>query len=266
MMKSLGRLFGIFAIVISGSAAAQTAAELRGGWVADIDGTRHIYIVKIEEDRITGGLYCHDCLDFDNVAFIREGTMSNGVLDFTVLHDRGLNAPYVRKVHAELVNGKLMLSSEGGPTANASVVAYERQPRVGLRPRLNLPEFNPSGPGENLSVDKVSGRWVAYSGLGDRKQYMMLRSVDGEIKGLVCGPCLNVHQMGPIEHGTINGDDLYIEIMHEDTGTPEGLNNAPNYNMVHITIVDNEMHMTSTTNTNPPDTPVFKMMFVGPLK
>ena len=37
MMKSLGRLFGIFAIVISGSAAAQTAAELRGGWVADIE-------------------------------------------------------------------------------------------------------------------------------------------------------------------------------------------------------------------------------------
>jgi len=265
-MKTLGKLFAILAGFYVGAVSAQSDAILRGGWTADIDGTTHVYIIKIEDGAITGGIYCHDCLDFDNVAFIRTGTINGGVMDFDVLHDRGLNAPYVRKVHAEFDGESLLISSEGGPEANANVIAYGRQPRITFGPSLGFPPFTPKGPGEQLSIDKVTGTWVAYSGMLDRKQYMMLREVDGEIKGLVCGPCVDPHRMGPIEHGTINGNDMYLEIVHQDVGTPEGLNDAPNYNMVHMSINDNEMHMESKTNTNPPETPIFKMMFVGPFK
>lgn len=266
MTKYVGKFLTGIALIIAGNTYAQTAAEMRGGWVTEIDGVRHIYIVKIEDDKITGGMYCHDCLDQDNIAFIREGTINNGVLDFRVLHDRGLNAPYLRTVHGELVDGKLMLTSQGGVASNESVIAYERQPRLPPRPTLTVPEVEPSGAGDQLSVDSITGRWDSRSGMADRKQYMLLRAVDGEIKGLVCGPCNNVNYMAPIEKGSINGDNLYIEIIHEDVGTPDGLNNAPNYNMVNIMVVDNEMHMTSTTNTNPPETPLFRMMFVGPVR
>jgi hypothetical protein len=263
--KTLTLITGLLFFGLSSLTNAQSDAELRGGWTADIDGITHVYIIKIEDGKVTGGIYCFDCLNFDNVAFIRQGTIDEGMIDFEVLHDRGMNAPYVRKVHAEYSNGKMLISSNGGPTANPSAIEYGRQPRITFGPRLNFPPFNPKGPAELLSLDKITGRWVAYSGMLDRKQYMMLREVDGEIKGLVCGPCVDPHRMGPIENGRIDGDDLYLEIIHEDVGTPEGLNNAPNYNMVHMKIVDNEMHMESRTNTDPDNT-LFTMMFVGPFK
>lgn len=265
MLNYRPALFFIIAFMFTGAATAETADEIRGGWVADIDGTRHIYIVQIIGSDVTG-TYCWDCSNPDNLAFIREGTFKDGKLDFTVFHDQGESTPYLRSVHAELANGKLVETSQRQAADKVSEIVFERQGRVAPRAALDLPDVAPSGPGEQLSNDSITGLWFSRAGMGARKQYLMFREVEGEILGLVCGPCDNVHNMAPIYNVSFTGSKLYIEIAHEDVGTEDGLNNAPFYNTVDVIIVDNEFYLESLTNNDPPGTAPFKMMFTGPVK
>src|SRR5215475_8871994 len=56
----------VVGLAVTGPAAAgqaATADAIRGGWVADVDGTRHIFILKVQDATVTG-IYCAvDCGD-----------------------------------------------------------------------------------------------------------------------------------------------------------------------------------------------------------
>jgi hypothetical protein len=263
------KLIAALAVTVAGPVGAQTADEARGGWVADLDGTRHIYMLKIDDNNDVSGLYCHDCAHGDNIAFVTEGRFEDGEFDFTVLHDRGAGAPYRRTVHAALVDDKLMVTSRRADTGESSSNEFHRQSRLpppdpDAPPAPPRPEYVMPGPAEPITTDSLTGLWLANA--GTRTQYLNLRLVGDEILGLVCGPCDNVNNMGPIENVSFDGTDLYFEVVHEDAGTDDGLNNAPFYNTVDGKISRHELHIGALRNIDPPGTDPFTMVFVGPFE
>ncbi len=263
------KLIAALALALAGTAAAQTADEVRGGWVAELDGTRHIYILKIDANNDITGVYCQNCEIGENIAFIREGRFDDGALEFSVLHDRGEGAPYRRSVTGEIADGSLVLTSRREDTGETMSNDFHRQPRLppppaDAPPPPPRPDYVMPGPAETLSAEAIAGLWLANAGI--RTQYLNLRLVGGEVLGLVCGPCDNVNNMGPIDNVRIDGTELYFEVVHEDAGTDDGLNNAPFYNTVDARISNHELHLGALRNLDPPGTEPFRMVFVGPFQ
>jgi hypothetical protein len=73
-------------------AATLTDNDVRGGWIADVGGQRVIYVLKVRDDRISG-IYCSDCTNPDQVAFLQDGKAEAGGIAFRVLHVAGSGAP-----------------------------------------------------------------------------------------------------------------------------------------------------------------------------
>ena len=111
-------------------AATLTDNDVRGGWIADVAGQRVIYVLKVRDGRISG-IYCSDCANPDEVAFLQDGKVDAGGIAFRVLHVAGPGAPYAEMVRGQLENGRLVLTStrEGAPRARATVTSLTREPR-----------------------------------------------------------------------------------------------------------------------------------------
>jgi hypothetical protein len=75
--------------------------DVRGGWIADVGGRRVIYVLKVRDGRISG-IYCSDCTNPDEVAFLQDGKVDAGGIVFRVLRVAGPGAPY-----SEMVRGQL---------------------------------------------------------------------------------------------------------------------------------------------------------------
>src|SRR5262249_10273117 len=124
MITRVTLLFGIIAALVGVARPAQaiTADEVRGGWIADINGQRHIYILNVRGTDIKG-IYCWDCSNPDNLAFVQNGKLESDGISFVVLHDVGPGAPYRDNVRGKLVNGQLVLTltrqASGGTRAPA---------------------------------------------------------------------------------------------------------------------------------------------------
>jgi hypothetical protein len=118
-------------------AATLTDNDVRGGWIADVGGQRVIYVLKVRDGRISG-IYCSDCTNPDEVAFLQDGKVEAGGIAFRVLHVAGPGAPYSEMVRGRLENGRLVLTStrERAPRASATVTSLTREPR---RTRNGLP-------------------------------------------------------------------------------------------------------------------------------
>jgi hypothetical protein len=123
-------LIAITILALGHQARAATDDEVRGGWIADVNGQRRIYILKVRNSQISG-LYCWDCSNFGNVFFLQDGKVETGSISFRVFHDIGPGAPYFDTVRGTLANGRLTLISrrEGATKAPPTEMTMTREPR-----------------------------------------------------------------------------------------------------------------------------------------
>jgi hypothetical protein len=260
------------------TAATLTDNDVRGGWIADVGGQRLIYVLKVRDGRISG-IYCSDCTNPNEVAFLRDGKVEAGGIAFRVLHVAGPAAPYSEMVRGKLENGRLVLTStrEGAPDAGATVTSLTREPR---RTRNGLPwpadqlaaartaggpsagataepppppaggrgrglgAYAPPGPNEPLFPARIDGLWL--TGPGTNGQHVTLHQVESQILGVICGPCDNPFTVWPIDSGVISGDrghTLTFNIVHEDTAFPGTTFVAPFNTEVTATLSRAEMHL-----------------------
>lgn len=114
---------------VSSAAAAITADDVRGGWIADIDGHRHVYLLNIRGTSIRG-IYCWDCSNPENLAFVTEGKLEADGFSFVLLHDAGPGAPYSENVKGAIVDGRLVMNAQRqGSNAPAKQMTMMREPR-----------------------------------------------------------------------------------------------------------------------------------------
>jgi hypothetical protein len=268
--------------------AGPTADEVRGGWIADVNGQRHIYILNVRGTDIRG-IYCWDCGSTQNLAFVESGKLDADGFSMVILHDVGPGAPYRDNVKGKIVDGRLVLSTQRqGSTTRPTEMTMLREPR---RPRdgrvlpgviapLAQPEPAPAaGPGntfagfmgrgyvapgepEPLTVDKITGLWL--SGTGTGKQYFIFRQVGKDIRGAVCGPCDNPFTFGALDYGVVAGDTFKFNIVHEDWGG--GIENGPFNNQATATVSRNEMRIMTRQDNRPPTGPTLDMTLLGPLR
>jgi hypothetical protein len=104
-------------------AATLTDNDVRGGWIADVGGQRVIYVLKVRDGRISG-IYCSDCTNPDEVAFLQDGKVEAGGIAFRVLRGRTGRA-CSEMVRGRLENGRPVLTStrERAPRAPATVTS-----------------------------------------------------------------------------------------------------------------------------------------------
>ena len=270
-------------------AQALTADAIRGGWVADIDGERHIYVLKVRDSGITG-IYCSDCSNPDNLSFVQNGRLEADSIQFEVFHDVGPGAPYRDDVVGRLIDNQLVLTARRQGNANLPAVETTMQ-RESRRPATAAPlpgetpvargsrrgqlpaggggppagggrgrgAYVPPGPNEPLTAEKISGVWVWAD--GPNRQWFMFRQVEDRILGLVCGPCDNPFTFGMLDTFVIDGETMTFNIVHEDWGF--AIENGPFNNQATVTVAKHEMRM-RTLQENAPIR--FEMTMTGPLR
>jgi hypothetical protein len=278
---SMLRTFGAIAsMVLLTTAAGNTMAAdnpladaVRGGWVADIDGVRHIFILKVLDGVVTG-VYCDvDCSEPSHLSLVEQGSLiseSRGgkpvVAGMGVrfqIHRLDGKTPERTDVVGRISDGQLLLRS--GARAEASTGAPQwtlhRDPR---KPALVTVEemfarrgiksgplvisgspnpYTPPGPNEPLTPSAVEGLW-AY-GTGPSRQNFSFRRVGEQILGAVCGPCDNPYTFGVIDNVMIRGDTMTFDIQHQDAGI--GIEYGPFANHVTTTVSRHEMHLHSVS-------------------
>ena len=290
---------------IARPAQALMPEEIRGGWVADVNGQRHVYVLNVRGTDIKG-IYCWDCSNPDNLAFVQNGKLESDAISFVVFHDVGPGSPYRDNVRGKLVNGQLELTltrqvAANSRSAEATKMIMQREsrrpggpggaaplpgtappaPAAGARGPLATAVapvgaapagvgagargrgYVAPGPNEPISVAKISGVWVG-GGNGPNKQYFMFRQVEGQILGMVCGPCDNPFTFGVLNNGMIAGDTFTFNIVHEDWGL--GIENGPFNNMSSVTIAKNEFRLRTQQDNSPPGVYALEMILTGPLR
>ena len=71
--------------LLGAPAFAQNADAVRGGWMADVGGVRHIYMLTMRGTAVTG-TYCTDCGDVATLALIEKGVLAADGLKFEVVN------------------------------------------------------------------------------------------------------------------------------------------------------------------------------------
>ncbi len=129
------RVWIVIGVIMAGlgfagtAAAALTPDEVRGGWIADIDGHRHVYLLNVRGTDIRG-IYCWDCSNPENLAFVMEGKLEADGFSLVLLHDAGPGAPYRENVKGSIAGGRLVLTSQRqGSTTPSKQMTMMREPR-----------------------------------------------------------------------------------------------------------------------------------------
>jgi hypothetical protein len=256
-----------------------TDNDVRGGWIADVGGQR-VYVLKVRDGRISG-IYCSDCTNPDEVAFLQDGKVEAGGIAFRVLHVAGPGAPYSEMVRGRLENGRLTSTRErarrlatvtsltreprrtrnglswpadqlaaartaGGPSAGATA-----EPRPRLHPGLRRRRTGVTGARRMCHPARTSrclrrDRRPLADRTGASGQHVTLHRVANQILGVICGPCDNPFTVWPIDSGVISGDrghTLTFNIVHEDTAFPGTTFVAPFNTEVTATLSRAEMHL-----------------------
>ncbi len=232
------------AVLLASPARAQNADAVRGGWMADVGGVRHIYMLTVRGSVVTG-TYCTDCTNIGSLAFIQNGSLEGDALRFDV-HNPG-PAAYTDAVTARLVNGELRITRQRtGPSAAPATMVLRRstsaQPAPPPRAAAGAPRppaYVPPGPAESLSPAKVAGLWLRGEGPG--KQYFAFKQVGAQVLGLGCGPCDDPNTMAPLDRISIDRATLRFSIVHENNAKAF-YDKGPFSNDVIATIARHEMH------------------------
>jgi hypothetical protein len=249
---------------------AQDADAVRGGWLADAGGVRHIYMLTIRGTAVTG-TYCTDCSDVANLAFIQNGVLGADGLKFEVVNPGPV--AYRDTVTARLVGDELSVTRQrqGGGGAPATITfrrsttkgpAPPPPPAAGT-PAPPRPAYVAPGPAEPLTPAKVAGLWLRGEGPG--KQYFMFKQIGSELLGLACGPCDDPNNMGPLDNISIDGTTLRYGIVHENNAKAF-YDKGPFSNDVRATIARNEMHMWVIPSYEAPTSTPIEITMLGPIR
>lgn len=258
----------MLAALLASPAPAQDADAVRGGWMGDVGGVRHIYMLTIRGTTVTG-TYCTDCSNVANLAFIQNGMLEADGLRFDV-HNPG-PAAYTDAVSARLVDGELRLTRQRQGSSSAPVTMTLRRststppapPPARSGPPPARPVYVPPGPAEVLSPAKVAGLWLRGEGPG--KQYFMFKQVGAELLGLACGPCDDSNNMGPLDRISIDGTTLKFGIVHENNARAF-YDKGPFSNDARATIARNELHMWVIPSYEPADFVPLEITMLGPIR
>lgn len=258
----------MLAALIASPVSAQDADAVRGGWMADVGGVRHIYMLTIRGNVVTG-TYCTDCSDVADLAFIQNGVLEADRLRFEV-HNPGPVA-YTDAVSARLMNGELHITRQrqGSSTAPVTMALHRSTstppapPPARPGPPAARPAYVPPGPAEALTPAKVAGLWLRGEGPG--KQYFMFKQVGGGLLGLGCGPCDDPNYLGPLDEVSIEGTTLKFGIVHENNA-PAFYDKGPFSNYVRATIARNELHMWVVPSYEPADFVPLEITMLGPIR
>ncbi len=277
-----GILVGLVVAVpaAAGNQQVDTADAIRGGWVTDVEGTRHIFILKVQEATVTG-IYCAvDCGDPSRLVFVDRGTLTPDGVRFQLVRIEGQSSSRTDVV-GDLVNGHLLLKltpSSGhskdprqldlqrDPRKPAAVTVEELFARRGIKsgPLVisgSPTPYVPAGPDEALSPPVLEGLWVW--GNGSAKQHFMFRQVGDSMRGAVCGPCDNPYTFGVLDNIVIRGDTLTFDIEHQDWGI--GIEFGPFANHASATLSRHELHLHTVAHYGP-RTVEGDLVLTGPLR
>jgi hypothetical protein len=275
----------ISAVLTSGLATAACEAQsataamvdLRGGWVADVDGTRHIFVLKVQETAVSG-IYCAvDCSDPSQLAFV-DGTLTPEGLRFQILRiERGVQSH--TDVTGRIGDDRLLLTlTPRGRMKNPKQLILQRDPRkpalvsidevysrrgITSGPLLiseSTTPYIPPGPNEPLTRSALEGLWVW--SIGPAKQHFIFRQVGERLLGVVCGPCDNPYSFGPLDNIVVRGDTLTFDINHEDWGL--GIEFGPFANHATATLSRHELHL-RTVHQMGPRTIEGSLTLIGPV-
>src|SRR6185312_14996946 len=218
-MRTFGVTLAVIAVAAlvwrpSPMAATPPENDVRGGWIADVDGHRLIYVLKVRDGRISG-IYCADCSSPDGVAFLQDGKIEGAGITFRVRHVAGPNAPYSEMVRGRLENGRLVLTStrEGASDAGATVTSLTREPR---RTRNGL-----SWPADQLAAARTARHASSGRNADPRRN---LRSLRQPFYGVAHRQRRDQRsgrhaylQHRPRRHG-VSGDDVRRAVQHRSDG------------------------------------------------
>lgn len=208
----------LMALVLGYAAPAVSQPSIRGGWIADVDGVRHIYIFKVRDAAFTG-THCTRCDEHEDISIVRNGRISGARLSFTLFSDS--EGPWrEQRFEGEIGDSEILLRRAGAGSAPQRLVRVEPAvPAPAAAPAAVAPPPAPyvaPGPPEPQTLESMAGTWI--SGTGARAQIAMLKVLDGELVGLICGPCDSPVTMAPIEDGSVDGTRVEFFTVHEDNG------------------------------------------------
>jgi hypothetical protein len=206
----------LVALLFGCAAPAFSQPDIRGGWVADVDGVRHIYIFKLSDDAFTG-THCTRCDEHADISIVRNGRVSGARLSFSLLSDRD-GQWREQRFEGEIGDGEIRLRSAGADAAPQRLVRVApalpaAAPAAAAPPP---PPYVAPGWPEPQTLESMAGTWI--SGTGARAQILMLKVLDGQLVGLICGPCDSPVTMAPIEDGSVDGTRVEFFTVHEDNG------------------------------------------------
>jgi len=239
-------------------------ASIRGAWIAEVDGARHIYIFKVKGDAVTG-THCSRCDEVENISIIRNGRIAGDRLSFTLLSSQANGQWREQRVEGSIGSGGIVLRGVGPGKTEHRLARGERParpaPATAAPAAPAPPPYVAPGPPEPLTLAAMAGTWI--SGTGPRAQIAMLKVLDGKLVGLICGPCDAPWVMAPIEDGTIEGERVTIYTVHEDGGGMfEKL--GPYRNALAGTVAKHQFRIRAHVD-GKPDGNVINMTFIGPV-
>ena len=259
----------VLAALLAAPVFAQDADAVRGGWMADVGGVRHIYLLTVRGTAVTGA-YCTDCSDVANLALIRNGVLGANGLEFEVVNPGPV--AYRDTVTAKLVGDGLEVTRrrEGNAAAAPTKVVLHRTtskpaappppPPPGAPPR---PAYVPPGPAEPLTAAKVAGLWLFGEGPG--KQHFMFKQNGSELFGLACGPCDDPNNMAPLDRVSIDRTTLRYSIVHENNAKAF-YDKGPFSNDARASLSQNELHMSVIPSYEPPTSKPIEITMLGPIR
>jgi hypothetical protein len=284
MLKTSGAIAAM--VLLSGltgnsAAAANPQADaVRGGWVTDIEGVRHIFILKVL-DGVVSGIYCDvDCGEPAHLSVLEQGSLTADGVRFQIRRLDG-KAPQRTDVSGRISGNQLVLTVGAG-TRGSSVVRQWTLRRESRKPAATTVEelfarrgitsgpllisvspnpYVPPGPNEVLTPAAVEGLWVWGNGPG--RQNFTFRRVGDQLLGVVCGPCDNPYSFGVIDNVAIHGETLTFDINHTDWGI--GIEYGPFANHASVTVSKHEMHLHSVQQAGK-RTIEGDMVLIGPLR
>jgi hypothetical protein len=191
---------------------AQAADLISGTWTAGTGPEARVYVFKVSGDRVTG-IVCGPCNDPGRVFRIEDGRLlGEDRATFFIRYDGGSNG---RREHVEasLSRNVMTLSARPESSATARPVSTSLA-RVVENFELN-PQPLPPAPANagRAPARNVQGRWVS---VGRRAQQNWVLNVEnGQVWGLVCGPC--TPDVVTMIDGFVDGDRVQFYINHIDT-------------------------------------------------
>jgi hypothetical protein len=254
----------LVALFFGYAAPAFSQPDIRGGWIADVEGVRHIYIFKVRDDAFTG-THCTRCDEREDLSIVRNGRISGARLAFSLLSDRD-GQWREQRFEGEIGDGQIRLrrvgSDESAPQRLVRVEPAASAPAAAPAAAAPAPApYVAPGPPEPQTLESMAGTWI--SGTGTRAQIAMLKVLDGQLVGLICGPCDSPVTMAPIEDGSVDGTRVQIFTVHEDNGRIAQYGRYRND--IVGTVAKHQLRIDSHLDGRPGENEAH-MTFIGPLR